>query len=492
MRRPQRYTLTISMIATFLAIMDQFIINVALPAIRSDLHASAAQAELAVSGYALVYGAVLITGGRLGDLFGYRRLLVLGVATFTVASLGCGLAPTAAGLVAFRVVQGIGSALFYPQILSFLQTRYEGQAKTRAFSVFGASVGLASVCGQVLGGLLVSLDLFGLSWRPIFLVNVPLGVVVLIGAAKLPESRGTHRPPLDIPGVIWLTGALLLLSLPLVGGPGWGWPWWSYALLGLSLPAVLAFVVWEFRLVRGGGLPLIDPGLFKQPIFAVGSGLALAFFAGNAGLFFVLTLHLQQDLDYPPLRSGFTFAPLTLAFTVASLAAPRIQHRTGLHVLTFGYSLNLIGTLALLIVALTDEGRGHTAVPWALLSALTVIGLGQGLGVSPLMGAVLANVPRKHAGAASGVVETTAQVGGSLGTVVVGFVFQLSQGHSSASLAFAQALTVNLGLSLTALLLMTVILRHPVNERGGSPAAVGRAAAGRSLSATVAKHHSIR
>ncbi|MEU8548902.1 MFS transporter [Streptomyces roseoverticillatus] len=454
------------MLATFLAVMDQFIINVALPAIHEDLHASAAEAEFAVSGYALVYGALLITGGRLGDLFGFRRLFIVGVATFTLASLGCGLAPTAEGLVAFRVIQGVGSALFYPQILSFLQTAFDGQAKARAFSMFGAAVGLASVCGQVLGGLLVSLDLFGLSWRPVFLINVPLGLVALAGGARLPASRGTARPQLDMVGVICLTSALLLLSVPLVGGPGWGWPWWSYALLTLTLPAVLAFVVWEGRAARRGRLPLIDGGLFRQRVFAAGNGLALAFFAGNAGLFFVLTLHLQQDLDYTPLRSGLTFAPLTLAFIVASLAAPRIQRRAGLHVLTLGYGLNLLGTVALLVVALAGYHGENAGIPWALLAALTVIGLGQGLGVSPLMGAVLADVPRRHAGAASGVMETTAQVGAALGTVVVGLVFQSAPSHSASSPAFAEALTADAGLSLTALLLMAFVLRRQDHEEG--------------------------
>ncbi|MBF6055841.1 MFS transporter [Streptomyces eurocidicus] len=455
----QRSTLTVTMLATFLAVMDQFIINVALPSIRSDLHASAAEAEFAVSGYALVYGALLITGGRLGDLFGYRRLFVLGVATFTLASLGCGLAPTAEGLIAFRLVQGIGSALFYPQILSFLQTTFDGQARTRAFSMFGAAVGLASVCGQVLGGLLVGLDLFGMSWRPVFLINVPLGLAALAGAMSLPRYRGTERPLLDLRGLICLTSALLLLSVPLVGGPGWGWPWWSYALLALALPAMLAFVLWERRVALRGGMPLMDPGLFRRRVFATGNGLALAFFASNAGLFFVLTLHLQQDLGRTPLESGLTFAPLTLAFIVASLSAPRIQHRLGLHVLTCGYGLNLVGVLALFLFAVTDGPGSRTGVPWFLPAALTVIGLGQGLGVSPLLGALLSDVPRVHAGAASGVVETTAQVGASLGTAGAGLVFRSPQGHAATPSAFSQALTVNVALSLTALLLMALVTR---------------------------------
>ncbi|MDI5974072.1 MFS transporter [Streptomyces sp. SL13] len=455
----QRSTLVVTMIATFLAVMDQFVINVALPSVRHDLHTSAAQAEFAVGGYALVYGALLITGGRLGDLYGHRRVFTVGVATFTVASLGCGLAPSADALIVLRVVQGTGAALFYPQILSFLQTLFEGQARTKAFALFGAAVGLAAVCGQVVGGALVSLDLFGLGWRPIFLVNVPLCLVALAGATRLPGYRAAERPLLDTRGVVLLTTTLLLLSLPLVGGPGWGWPWWSIALLCLSAPTALALVACELREARLGRMPLIHPELFRRRVFSAGTCLALVFFTGNAGLLFVMTLHLQQDLHLTALRSGLAFAPLTGAFIVASLAAPRIQRRVGLHVLTLAYGVNLLGVLTLLAAALLDAPAARTAVPWTWLAALTVIGVGQGLGVSPLMGAVLSDVPHRHAGAASGATETTAQVGALLGTVVVGLVFQSPLGHVTRSAAFTQALVVTAALAVTALLLMVPLLR---------------------------------
>ncbi|MFE9635322.1 MFS transporter [Streptomyces sp. NPDC006463] len=469
MNRAQRSILTVTMIATFLAVMDQFIINVALTTIHDDLHASVSQTELAVSGYALVYGAVLITGGRLGDLYGYRRLFAVGVALFTLASLGCGLAPSAGVLVVFRVVQGIGAALFYPQVLSFLQTGFDGAAKGRAFALFGSAVGLASISGQVLGGLLVGLDLFGLSWRPIFLINVPLGLLALAGAAALPGHRGTERPLLDLPGVLQLTAALVLLTLPLVAGPGWGWPWWSYVLLLLAVPTGVVFVLWERRLARTGGLPLLDTQLFRERVFAVGNGLALAFFAGNAGLFFILTLHLQQHLGFSPLRSGLVFAPLAVAFIVASLAAPRIRHRAGLHVLTLAYGVNVLGVLTFLTVLMTNGRAAWDGVPWAPLIALTVIGVGQGLGVSPLMAAVLSDVPRRHAGAASGLMESTAQVGAALGTVVVGLVFQSPLGEGAPASAFAQALTADALLATTALLLMIPLLRPQAHTERQPP-----------------------
>ncbi len=462
MNRAQRTILVVTMLAAFLAVMDQFIINIALTDIRDDLGASMPQTELAVSGYALVYGAVLITGGRLGDLYGHRRLFAVGVALFTAASLACGLAPSAGVLVAFRVVQGIGAALFYPQVLSLLQTDFDRAARSRAFAVFGTVVGLASISGQLLGGLLVGLDLFSLSWRPVFLVNVPLGLAALAGAVLLPQRRGTDRPLLDLPGVLQLMSALVLLTLPLVAGPGWGWPWWSYALLLLSVPTGFAFVLWERRVAGRGGLPLLDAELFRQRVFAAGNGLALAFFAGNAGLFFILTLHLQQHLGFSPLQGGLFFAPLAVAFIVASALAPRIRARAGLHLLTLAYAVNLTGILTLLAVAVTVGDSAWRGVPWAPLAALTVIGAGQGLGVSPLMAAVLTDVPHRHAGAASGVVESTAQVGAALGTVLVGLVLQMSPADGTP--AFTRALTADALLAGTALLL-TIPLVRPRPDR---------------------------
>ena len=461
-----RWTLLVVMAGTFMAIMDSFIVNVAVPSVRAELNASFSQVELAVSGYVLVYGLLLVTGGRLGDLFGTRRLFLAGTGVFTLASLAVGLAPGPEALIAFRVVQATGAALFYPQVLAVLQTAFTGRARAKALAVFGVTIGLASIAGQVLGGLLIHLDLFGLGWRNVFLVNVPIGLLTLAGALRLlPADRVAGRQTaaggLDLTGVGLLSGALLLLSVPLVEGQHAGWPAWCWISLTASVPVLAAFVAWERRTAARGGSPLVDPGLFRLRTFSAGNAIALAFFAGNAGLFFVLTLQLQNGMGHSPLAAGLAFVPLAVAFSAASLLGPRLGARLGRHVLTLGYAVNAAGTLALIG---TVWAAGPEPTGWTLLPALSVIGFGQGLGVGPLFGTALAGVPAEDAGAAGGVLETAGQIGMSLGVAVLGLVFSAALGHEASpaaySDAFALTLAGNLALALAALALLPLLFRR--------------------------------
>lgn len=459
--RHQRWALLVVMAGTFVAIMDSFIVNVAVPSIRTDLDASFTQVELAVAGYVLAYGLLLVTGGRLGDIFGYKRMFIAGVALFTLASLACGLAPDPSSLIVARVVQAAGAALFYPQVLSIMQTAFEGRAKARAFAIFGATIGVGSIAGQVVGGTLISADLFGLSWRPIFLINLPIGALVLIGALVfLPALHGTERPRLDLRGVLLLSAALLLLALPLVEGHTSGWPLWLWGVLASAIPVFALFLLWERRVSNSGGDPLVPPSLLRLPTFAAGNVLALAFFAGNAGLFFILTLYLQGGLGYAPVIAGLVFTPLAVTFVVASLVAPRMQERMGLEVLALGYAVNALGTAMLLGSALAF---GEELNAWILMPSLAVIGFGEGLGVSPLFGAVLRDVPEHEAGSASGVVETTTQIGMSLGVTVVGLIFLTVLGTAGEltvyTSAFTLALIANLALALAAVVLVPLVLR---------------------------------
>ncbi|WP_220447582.1 hypothetical protein [Nonomuraea diastatica] len=252
-------------------------------------------------------------------------------------------------LIAFRAVQAVGAGLFYPQVLAVLQTVFTGRTRATAFAVFGATIRL------------------------------------------LPSGRASGiRSGLDLTGVGLLSGALLFLSVPLVEGQHAGWPVWTWISLGASVPTLAAFVAWERRLAVRGGSPLVDPALFRLRAFASGNAIALAFFAGNAGLFFVLTLQLQNGMGYSPLAAGLIFVPLAAAFAAASLLGPRIQAVLGHHALTLGYAINAAGTLALLVTA---WAAGTGATGWILLPALAVIGFGEGLGVSPLIGTVLTGVP---------------------------------------------------------------------------------------------------
>ncbi|MEU3255998.1 MFS transporter [Streptomyces sp. NPDC006997] len=448
-----RAMVLVAMAATFMAMMDSYIVNVAIPSIRADLGASVSAAEMTVGGYVLVYGLFLVTGGRLGDILGYKRMFLTGLGLFTVASLCCGIAPDPGTLIAFRCLQGLAAALFFPQILSIIQTSFTGTRRDRALALFGVTIGLAAITGQMIGGVLVHLDLFGWGWRPVFLVNLPLGLAAIAGAAlTMPGARGTRRPRLDLPGVGLLTLALLLLSFPLAEGRAAGWPVWSFVMMALSVPCFGAFGWWQRRLSERGGQPLVNPPLLRLRAYRFGNALFLAFFACNAGLFFVLAVQLQSGLGYSALESGLLFAPLGVAFTVTSMALPKIMPRLGPHVLTAGYGLNALGYLLLLCTALAagDSLSGPLLVP-----ALVVVGVGQGLGVSPLLGAALTGVPPQEAGSAAGVLETAGQLGMSVGIALVGLVYFSTLGDGASRHAYAHAFTVtlvlNLALSLLAL-----------------------------------------
>ncbi|APU14552.1 MULTISPECIES: MFS transporter [Actinoalloteichus] len=467
--RRQFWILLVTMAGTFLALLDSFIVNVAIPSIQRDLGANLAEIQLIVGGYTLVYGLLLITGGRLGDIRGYRPTFIVGVLVFIVASAACALASSPGALIAFRVAQGVGAALFYPQVLSILQTAFSGRRRTMAFGVFGATIGLASIAGQVLGGILTSADLFGLGWRTIFLINVPVGLLAVVGAWRvLPRTRSDSPPRLDLVGSVIVSVALGMLVLPLVIGREIGWPVWTTVLLAASVPALIGYVAWENRVARRGGDPLTDPALFRSGPFAAGSGIALAFFSGNAALFLLLTLELQTGLGMSALGAGLVFVPLSAAFMISSVVAPRLTPRFGNGVLTFGYVLNAAGT-ALLIG--TSAVLGPDLTGPAMIPSLILIGFGQGLGVSPLLGAVLSAVPPREAGAASGVMETLIQIAMSLGIAVIGLIFFTLLGPvegvvdpAHATRAFTLALIANL---VVALIAIPLTRRLPPMRRAG-------------------------
>ncbi|GAB2953053.1 MFS transporter [Streptomyces sp. NPDC058869] len=458
----------VAMAATFMAMMDSYIVNVAIPSVRADLGASVSAAEMTVGGYILVYGLFLVTGGRLGDIVGYKRMFLAGLGLFTIASLCCGIAPNPEALIAFRCLQGFAAALFFPQILSIIQTSFEGERRDRALALFGATIGLAAITGQLIGGVLVHLDLFGWGWRPIFLVNLPLGVAVIAGAAlTMPGARSTLRPRLDLPGVGLLTLALLLLSFPLAEGRTAGWPLWCFVMMVLSAPCFIAFAWWQRRLSESGGQPLISPPLLRLRAYRSGNALFLAFFACNAGLFFVLAIQLQSGLGYSALQSGLLFAPLGIAFTATSMALPKIMPRLGLHVLTAGYGLNALGYLVLLLTALAS---GDALSGPMLIPALIVIGVGQGLGVSPLLGAALSGVPPQEAGSAAGVLETVGQLGMSVGITLVGLVYFSTLGDAGSQHAYTHAFTVTLVLNL-ALSLLALAFVSPLRKAAAAASA---------------------
>ncbi|TPQ20131.1 MFS transporter [Streptomyces sporangiiformans] len=414
--------LAVVLAAQFMALLDVFIVNVAVPTIGTELHASGAQLQLVVAGYAITYSVLLITGARLGDLLGHRRVYLAGLTLFTAASLACGLAQGTGELIAFRLAQGAGSALMIPQVLSLIQRNFSGEARARALGVYSAVLATGAAAGQVLGGVLVSADLFGTGWRPVFLVNVPVGVVLLaLGARVLPrdDARAQERSHrLDLPGLVLLGAAVSLLTVPLVLGREEGWPLWSWLSLAAAALFFAVFCAYESRLARHGGTPLIAPRVLRHP----GIGLAVfrvtAVMAVNGGFLFTLTLHVQGGLDYSALRAGLTFAPTAVVFGLVGLTWRRWPASWQRALIPLGFALSALSMCGVGL-ALRD---GREAGLW-LYAAFAGVGVGLALGFSPTLTRALATVRPEDAADAGGLLATVTQLGQLIGVAAFGTLF---------------------------------------------------------------------
>ncbi|MEV7345393.1 MFS transporter [Streptomyces sp. NPDC093544] len=408
--------------AQFMALLDVFIVNVAVPTIGSELHASGAALQLVVAGYTIAYAVLLITGARLGDRLGHRRVYLGGLALFTAASLACGLAQGSGELIAFRLVQGAGSAVMIPQVLSLIQRNFTGEARARAFGAYAAVLATGAAAGQVLGGVLVSADLFGTGWRPVFLVNVPVGVVLLaVGRRVLPrdDARALERSRgLDLPGLVLLAAAVSLFTVPLVLGQEEDWPLWSWLSLGAAAVCFTLFCLYESRLARHGGAPLIAPRVLRHP----GVGLAvfrlLAVMAVNAGFLFTLTLHVQGGLGYSALRAGLTFAPTAVVFGLVGLTWRNWPASWQRALIPAGFALAAVSVAGVGRV-LEDGGDGGL---W-LYVAFAGVGAGLALAFSPTLTKALATVRAEDAADASGLLATVTQLGQLIGVAAFGTLF---------------------------------------------------------------------
>jgi MFS family permease len=429
---PQELTstgLTVVLVGVLLPMLDFFIVNVALPTIDRDLHASQALLELVVSGYATAYALLLVLGGRLGDSLGRKRLFMIGMAAFTATSLLCGLATSAPMLVAGRIAQGASAALMVPQVLSTIQAATTGDRRARALGRYGATGGLAAVLGQILGGLLVSLNLDGTGWRPIFLVNVPIGLVGLVLAQRyVPDSRHGNAARVDGRGTLLLGATVLAVLVPLTEGRSLGWPAWTIALLAIAPFTAAAFAVTEVRVERAGRTPLVPPSLLQHASMRRGLLLALPFFAGFGAFMFCYALLVQVGLHDSALTAGLGLAPMAVTFLLASLSTSRLLARYGARVLAAGGVLQALGLIVLGVTVYL--GWPHLSV-LALAPGLAIAGAGQGLVMSPLFGVVLSEVPPTVAGAGSGVLTTTQQTALALGVATLGSLFLAMAGDGA-------------------------------------------------------------
>src|SRR6266550_930335 len=414
------WVLAIVVAAQFMFGVDAFIVNVALPTIAVELHASAAQIEAVIAIYLIAYATLVVTGGRLGDIYGTKNVFLAGVLGFTVTSLWCGLAQSGPELIAARLAQGATAALMVPQVLATLHLLFADAARARAFGIYGIVLGLAGAAGFLLGGLLVTLDLAGLGWRAVFFVNVPFGAVIIAAAWKImPSFQRRAGTRLDIPGAVVLFLGLLCLIGPLLFGHDLHWSPLTWLAMAAGVGIVAAFLRLERAVARRGGMPLIDLSLLTDKAFMRGLAAVFFFFFANLSFCLVMTIYTQKGLQIPPLQAGLVFLPLALTFVIASRhSGVRAKYR-GTRVLIEGCAVQLAGLVALVMAIEWID----TPSAMVLSLVLMIFGYGQGIVMAPLSSAVLSTVKPVSAGAASGVYGTTAQIANAAGVAAIGAVY---------------------------------------------------------------------
>jgi EmrB/QacA subfamily drug resistance transporter len=454
--------------ASFMDLLDVTIVQVALPTIREDLGATAAQLEWIVSGYMLAFAVVLVTGGRLGDILGRQRTFLIGVAGFTIASVIASLSATGDLLVAARVIQGAFAALMVPQGLSTLQALYTPKERAPMYGIIGGVSGLAAVIGPVLGGWLVSADIAGLGWRSIFLLNVPIGIAIFALAVRhVPNTKSPNPLRLDILGVVLLSGALLGILYPVVEGRALDWPSWLWLVAGAGVALAVAFVLVERAKERRDGSSLLPLSLFANRGFSAGL-VTQASFQGAMNAFTVAwIIYMQAALGFDAFAVGLIMLPFSLGAFLGVGAAIPLATKVGKPIVSLG-ALVQAGGIAWAVAIMNDRGTDLTG--WDILLPLTLTGFGLGLLVVPLIDIALANVPLRDAGAASGTYGTFQQIGAAVGVAIAGTVFftqvgtDFSQQNVMAALVSASGIAIG-GYLLSALASLLLpkradVLRH--------------------------------
>ncbi|MHC3468725.1 MFS transporter [Streptomyces sp. 7R007] len=420
---PARWViLAVTLSAIFMQMLDTTITMVALPSLQSDLGSTFAEIQLVVAVYSLAFACTLVTGGRLGDIHGRRKIFLIGMLGFTIASALCGAAPSSTFLIGSRVLQGMCSGLMFPQVLSIIQVTFSTKERPKALAMYGASVGLGTVLGPVLGGWLIDLDILGTDWRAIFYVNLPIGIIALcLGLAKIPESRAPGAQRLDVTGAVILTAGLFSLILPLVIGREHDWPGWSLVLLVLSPVLLAEFFLYENKLSKlAGRSPLVPTGLFKERSFTVGLIISVVFFAGIPSFFMTFFMSLQIGFGYTPISAGLVSLGFAALIAVGSARSAAVVKKLGTKTLALGTGLLLIGMAG---VIGTLHWAGSDLHGYQLIPSLMVAGMGGGFFLAPCTGIILAGIRSSNAGSASGMLATVQQVGIAIGIAVAGIIF---------------------------------------------------------------------
>ena len=462
--------IAVLLLGAFLPPLDFYIVNLALPAIRNGLQATGGQLQLIVSCYASAYAVFLITGGRLGDLYGRKQMFIAGMTGFIMASAICGLAPNGSGLILGRVLQGASAAVMAPQVLATIRTIFSTEEQPRVIGLYGSVFGLAAIVGQLFGGALITLHPLGFTWQSIFLINIPIGIFALIGAFRfLPEIQPSSRPKIDLVGVLLLSLFLGSIIYPLTRGRETGWPAWTFISFTASIPLLVLFVWFEGWLGTTGGSPLVDLRLFKNRTFVAGLGMAFLFYCISV-FFLTFGIYLQNGLGWSPLASGIGILPFAFGFFAGTLRSAKLYARIGNHILSAGFGLLAAGFAITAAALPAGFGPGVT-----FYLGLICAGVGQGLLQPSTVRIVLTEVAPEQAGLAAGIVTSILQVGAAVGVAAVGSVFFTVLGQQSSAGAYGNAFASALAVA-ACLQVLGMLLATKMNHRRRSPAVAAQAA----------------
>lgn len=456
--------LFVLLLGGFMTIFDLFVVNIAIASIQESLGADFADIAFVIAGYELSFGVLLIAGSRLGDRHGRRRLFILGMLAFTLSSLLCGIAFSANILILARLLQGAAGALLFPQIYASLRVIYDEQGRSKAFALLGMTLGVAAIAGQVLGGLLVEIDLFGLGWRVVFLINIPIGILAVIAARAIPESTAETGSDIDWIGVVLISSSLLLLLLPLLEGPNLGWPLWTGSSFIAGIILLVIFLYWQHRVSRLGGTPIISLALFSQPAFSIGSLCVLLIYSTATSLFLCFALLLQSGLELSPFTAGLLFAPCSIGFIAASLSAPKLVTRFGNKIIAQGAAIYAAGIGGLMVLSWGFSPQSDVTL---FIWPLVILGFGQGMAMTPMLNLVIGYVEQRHAGIAAGFISTMQQVGGAFGVAIAGIFFlNILTGDATSATAiryldaFSGAMIYNLFAVIMAIILIIQLIKR--------------------------------
>jgi EmrB/QacA subfamily drug resistance transporter len=441
----RKAAMAILLMASFMNLIDVTVVNGALPSMASTLGATSSQLQWVIAAYTLAFSLGLLPFGRLGDTFGRRRMFLLGVGAFTLASLLCGLAPSIEWLIAARVLQGLAGAMMTPQTLAIAQVIFPPEERAGIFALFGFASGLAAVTGPLLGGFLIHLDILGLTWRPIFLINIPVGILaIILGLRLIPKVAGIRTLGVDFVGIAVAGLALLLITYPMIEGRSHGWPAWTFVMMAASIPLFYLFVKWQQRQAVKGAPEVLPASLLANRAFITNALSSSLFFSVIPGFFFAFTFYFQAGYGFEPYQSGIASLPFSFGVLFASAYSSRLGTR--------GQTQRLFGGAVLLASAFLAmnflSGPDNPPTVWRYAVPLLAGGIGLGLSVSPMFQRALGSVAGRDAGAASGGLQAIQQAGGALGVAITGELFFAQLARTGGATPDAAAYTAAFHLSL--------------------------------------------